>query len=311
MQDPICDSIENQPRPSVFSACGLVLLAGVGLWISSLIDVALAGSGALLLNAAYYLPFIALPMLLYARGHAGLSRAMRLNPLPASAVLYLAPLALLSVFVASALTAAWGAGLDALGLREVASAPLPQTRSDLAMAIISMAALPAVCEELLFRGFALAAWERRGTRFAVAVCAALFALLHGNLYGLPAYLLVGALAGVATWALDSVYAGIVYHTFYNSACLVLSWLARDMAAAEAAGDVQTLPLALQALAMSGMAGLLVFAMLRRAWWAGVESIPDNSRPMERRDRLMLWAAVAELAISMIVVAALAARGAAA
>jgi len=128
MQDPIYSQITDTPRPTLTAASGFVWLAAIGLWLAELVLLALPegirGSMAVQ-NAAYYLPFIALPLALALRRRPGLAGSMRLNPLPAIPTLSLALLAVLSVYAASVLTALWGAGLDALGLRGVGGAALP------------------------------------------------------------------------------------------------------------------------------------------------------------------------------------------
>ena len=307
MNDPIYEKIENTPRPSIFAASGFMLLAAAGLWLTSLLQWALPGIPTALVNAAYYLPFVGLPMLLYARRHRGLGEGMRLNPLPAPPLLAVALLALLSVYAASILAAGWGWMLESLGLRAPGGAALPQTRGELLRAIVSMAALPAVCEELLFRGFALSAWESRGTAWAVGVTAALFALLHGNLFGLPAYLLVGAVSGFLTFALDSLYAGIAYHTLYNAACLVIPWLIGGEGSGEAAAASGSLALslALELVTLAAMMAALIVALRLRARTAGIEPIPRVRRPLARRDRRMLALLLAELLLTILAVAALA------
>ncbi len=307
MQDPVYAQITEKKRPSLFAASGLVLLACIGLWLSSLLELALPPDApALLINAAYYLPFIALPLYLYARRHPGLSDALRLNPPPPLYLFALAALALMSVYVASALSALWGGMLDALGLHSPGALTAPGSERALATAILSMAALPAVCEELLFRGFALSAWESRGTWFAIGVTSALFALLHGNLYGLPGYLLVGAMAGYATWALDSVYAGIVYHTVYNAACLVIAHLLAGQGDAEVTLDISLIIAVALRAAMQLMMMVLVLALLAlRARRENIAPIPRIRRPLARREKAMLWAAVGAMLASTAVVAALA------
>lgn len=307
MQDPVYAQITAKKRPSLFAASGLLLLACAGLWLSSLLELALPrDASGLLTNATYYLPFIALPLFLYARRHPGLAEAMRLNPPPSLYILALAALALMSVYVASALSALWGGMLDALGLRSPGALAAPGSERALAVSILSMAALPAVCEELLFRGFALSAWETRGTWFAIGVTSALFALLHGNLYGLPSYLLVGAVAGFATWALDSVYAGIVYHTVYNAACLVIAHLLAGQGEAEVALDFAVVVIIALRAAMELLGMLLILVLLaHRARRENISPIPRIRRPLTPRDTAMLWAAVGAMGVSTLVIAILA------
>ena len=306
MIDPIYSRIENTPRPTLTAASGFVCLAAVGLWASMLAGSALGTSDMALLNALYYLPFVGLPLLIYGRARRGLGAALRLNPPPELPLIGVTLLALLSVYAASGLSAIWGRGLDALGLSMPGSVPMPQTRREAALAILTMAAFPAIFEELLFRGFVLSAWESRGTAFAIGVSAALFALLHSNLYGLPAYLLVGAVSGLVTFATDSVYTGIVYHTVYNAAAILISYLLSGQEAAEGAvTPAALLSMALTALFALALMALLLTSLLRRAQSAGIEAIPRIRRPLSDRERVALLAAVLLMLASIAVVQVLA------
>ena len=310
MQDPIYSEIENRPRPTLFAASGLILLAAVGLWAAEMALILLpAGMEGWMsvANAVYYLPFLLLPMAVCMLRHPGLGQSMRLNPLPLLPALSAALLALLSVYAASAVTALWQLLTDALGLVAFDGAPMPESPRALMLSVITMAALPAVCEELLFRGFALAAWESRGTWFAIGVSAALFALLHGNITGLPAYLLVGGISGYLVFALDSLYAGIVYHTVYNAACLVIPYLLAGETAAESAADAGTvLTMAIQVLMALAMMAMLLLSLRLRARARGCAPIPRIRRPLAPKERFMLLAAVLAMLANNIIVAALAA-----
>ena len=137
MQDPIYSKIENQPRPTLFAASGFVLLAAVGLWISTLLELLLPDASMAIVNALYYLPFMLLPVGLYMLRQPGLVPAMRLNALPVLPTLSAALLGLLSVYVASMLSAVWGTALDALGLRGLSGAPVPQSEAELVTSILT------------------------------------------------------------------------------------------------------------------------------------------------------------------------------
>jgi len=312
MQDPIYAKIESTPRPTLFAASGFVLLAAVGLWVSTLLERLLPNAGATLINALYYLPFTVLPVGLYMLRRPGLGAGMRLNAPPLLPTLSAALLGLLSVYVASLISAAWAAGLDALGLKGLGGVPVPGSEQELIASVLSLAAMPAVCEELLFRGFVLSAWESRGTRYAIGVTAVLFALLHGNLYGIPAYLLVGAVAGFLAFALDSVYAAMVYHTVYNTACLVIPYLAAGQAGGDVAIDAAAIfSLAVQAVMIAAMMAMTMMTLRLRAQRAGIVAIPRIRRPVEGRDRLMLLAAVLVMVASMVILLILTMQGGAA
>ena len=304
MQDPIYSEIESRPRPGIFATSGLVLLAAAGLWF-----VALAGIGSegesFAFNAAYYLPFVLLPAAAYLLLRPEVRPSARLNPLPLLPTLSVILLALLSVYAASALAALWQLLTNALGLPAIGGAPVVESSGELMLAIVAVAALPAACEELLFRGLVMPAWESRGTYFAIGVSSALFALLHGNVTGLPAYLLVGAVSGYLVFAVDSLYAGIVYHTVYNAACLVIPYLAASQPAGEASPDAALLVSMLwQTLMVFGMMAMLLASLRSRARLENRVVIPRIRRPLEGGERIMLLAAVLAMLAGTVAVAIL-------
>ncbi len=309
MQDPVYAKIESTPRPTLFAASGFVLLAAGGLWISALTELWMPRAGAALINALYYLPFMVLPVGLYMLRRPGLGAGMRLNAPPLLSTLSAALLGVLSVYVANMISVAWAAGLDALGLRSLGGVSVSRDERELMLSVLSLAAVPAVCEELLFRGFVLSAWESRGTRYAVGVTAVLFALLHGNLYGIPAYLLVGAVAGFLAFALDSVYAAMVYHTVFNTTCLVIPYLAAGQEGADVTFDAATIfSLAVQAAMIAALMAMTMMTLRLRAHQAGIVPVPRIRRPLEGRERVMLLAAVLTMVASMLILLILSTQG---
>lgn len=303
MQDPVYSRLRDTPRPSLNAASALVLLAVAGLWLVSLAAWRLAaGEGdSGLVNLVFYVPFMLLPAALYARGRGGLGAALRLGPMPALSTLTVALLALMSVFAASALSYLWEGLLARTGLPVPAPLAVPEDARALMLAILTMAALPAVCEELLFRGIVLSAWESRGTGLAVGVSTLLFALIHGNLYGLPAYALVGGLAAYLVVLTDSLYAGITFHTVYNTACLVIPFLAQGQAGEEAAAaGAEPLGVALELAVTLLMMAMTLFTVRLRSRAMGVQTIPRIRRPLDRGEKLWFAAVLVALVAGTLV-----------
>ena len=81
--------------------------------------------------------------------------------------------------------------------------------------ILAYAALPAISEEILFRGVLLAEYQRHGVGLAVAVSSVLFAAVHFNLGGLPVYLFSGAVLAITTFLSRSVWNAVIAHFLYN------------------------------------------------------------------------------------------------
>ncbi len=88
--------------------------------------------------------------------------------------------------------------------------------------IISMAVLPAVCEELLFRGLIFKGLTSKfGTHASIFISATLFMLLHGSLQQTIYQFLIGVLLGYAMHFGRSVVYPILLH-FVNNFLVVLS-----------------------------------------------------------------------------------------
>ena len=89
-----------------------------------------------------------------------------------------------------------------------------------------MALLPAVCEELLFRGWTLSAFigkarQRERVVGAVVVQAALFALVHLLPERMPQTLVLGLVLGWITITTGSLLPAIICHVAHNSMPLIL------------------------------------------------------------------------------------------
>lgn len=228
------------PRPSRRSALLLWTIAGAGLLLTNLLSLplsrVLAGlnpfAQSLIYNLVYYLPFAALPALLLARHEPGLWQAYRPYPISLFSTISIIALALLGVFFVTDMGILWSMLLEALGLRfaDVAIA-LPTSAQGLALCLLYLAVLPGVCEEFVFRGAILSAFEEGGTRRAVVVTALLFALLHGSVEGLPMQFLIGLILGWLVIYCDSIYAGLIYHTTHNAATVILQFTINRSASA--------------------------------------------------------------------------------
>lgn len=298
-------------RPTLVAASGLVLLAALGLWITSLAAIFLPGEDPMHLmtwvNIIYYLPFVLIPAIIYAAKKKGLSDGLRLNPVPVFPLFSVILLAVISTLFSSVLTTLWGSLLDLIGLDLSGVTVVPETKEELMLSVIIVAAVPAVCEELLFRGYVLSAWEGRGTKYAILVSSVLFALMHGNIYGLPAYLFVGIIAGYLVFSLDSVYVGMIFHTVYNTACLVINYLsvseitAEETAQAAAAIDTAGLVISMVLELFMGavMIIMTLFTLKMRRKIMGIEPLPRTKQPLNRLELTVLTLSVIPM-IAMII-----------
>ena len=81
--------------------------------------------------------------------------------------------------------------------------------------ILAYAALPAVCEEFVFRGILCHEYEKGGVVRAIALSSLFFGLLHFNIRNLPVYLLAGIVLALVMYATRSLIGAILCHFLYN------------------------------------------------------------------------------------------------
>lgn len=81
--------------------------------------------------------------------------------------------------------------------------------------IIAYAAVPAICEELVFRAILCREFERYSPFCAIIFSSLLFALLHFDVGQLPVYLFSGILLALSMYATGSVIVPMIIHFFYN------------------------------------------------------------------------------------------------
>jgi sodium transport system permease protein len=92
----------------------------------------------------------------------------------------------------------------------------PASVSALLRYLLVLAVLPAVCEELAFRGFILGGLRRRFQPWmAVLISSFLFALHHFNVFQFVPTFILGVVLGLLAWRSGSVLPGMVFHALHN------------------------------------------------------------------------------------------------
>lgn len=98
----------------------------------------------------------------------------------------------------------------------------------LAVNLLLLAAVPAVCEELFFRGYVQRRLEAGGTATSAVVLSGLaFGLYHLRLTHLLPLTVVGAYLAYAVWTTQRLRPAIAAHFAYNAALIVLAWRGLD------------------------------------------------------------------------------------
>lgn len=269
---PLSHAYPDEARSSLLAANGMFLFAGVGLVLLNLLAPQLARLMHALFGAVTQLHFQAgiesilyplfflLPVALFMRRRGG--GAMRLSGVGFGMMILCLATGFACVLLAAPISAVWVMILEALGISAARAQIVIATEGDLLLGIFAIGVLPGIFEELLFRGPILSAYERGGSRRGILVSAALFAMMHGSLEGLPVQLMMGAVLGYAVVSTGSIYAGMMIHTAYNAAYVLLSYALRDAAGAAALEGAGAQEMLVGLLADGAIGFIVLFALLR-------------------------------------------------
>lgn len=183
------------------------LLAGVDTGIN----------GYLLISGGAQLLTYLLPVVLYGLLFGISVKRLRLQPPRAVSIPLLLLLALILVI---------GTSLLSMSLERVGLLPPTEDRysglgAPNALLVLVLAVLPAILEEIVFRGVILSSFEPCGTGPAIIGSALLFAFAHMSLEKLPIYFFAGVVLAFAVYASRSLVGGILLHALYNLTGLLL------------------------------------------------------------------------------------------
>ena len=81
--------------------------------------------------------------------------------------------------------------------------------------VLAYAALPAVCEEFVYRGIICYEYERGGVMRAIVFSSLFFALLHFNIVNIPVYLFAGVILALTLYGTRSLIGAMIVHFLYN------------------------------------------------------------------------------------------------
>ena len=90
------------------------------------------------------------------------------------------------------------------------------------------AVLPALLEELVFRGYVLRTLRVYGDWFAVMVSSLLFGLMHGNISQIPFAIIVGLALGWLYVMTDNIWVPVAVHFANNAFSLVQQYCSMGM-----------------------------------------------------------------------------------
>lgn len=137
--------------------------------------------------------------------------------------------------------------------------------------VLAYAALPAICEELVFRGIVCTEYDGSGFICSVLMNALFFGFMHFSFKKLAIYLFAGAVLTVLLYTTRSVFSVMIAHFLYNLFCIFGQPYITEFYVT--AGSVGTAVVILIALLIAGLAGFCGGA--RRLFYGYAETDPPT------------------------------------
>lgn len=166
------------------------------------------------------------------------------------------------------------------GLEDRASAMLENLlKSQLPLNLVFIAVVPALCEELFFRGFMLSNMRRfMNVHVAIWLTAIVFSSLHGQIFGFMPRLLLGALFGYLVFWSGSLWPAVVAHFTNNAVAGIVAYLAYNGYVDESlAEDDAAIPFYATAAAFA-VAGAMLYLFRRQSPESETEVWPPETFP---------------------------------
>ncbi len=230
----------------------LIALSSFGVLDLMAGDYGLGNTGYLMLTMVLYLLFLPVPALITAA-----NSRVRVHPFPlkkvgfgAAVCLLLAGmgLAILSNLLSSYL-------MDFFTLIGIPYPEFPDTMeltaTSLVLNIVSTAVLPALAEELIFRGYIQGALKPFGNGIAIVLSAFLFGIFHGNILQFPFAFFMGLVFGWLFTSTGSIWPCILVHFGNNLMSVLLDWFAKAYPSAQE----EQIILVFAAVACAGIAAI--------------------------------------------------------
>jgi len=129
------------------------------------------------------------------------------------------------------------------------------------MAVVCIAVLPAIAEEMLFRGILMSELEKHGAFAAVVVSSLMFAMFHFSLKGIVGYFFCGLLLALCVYVTRSLLASFAVHIAYN--LLLLLGGGRIKAFFDISGDAAFMAVLLIAVLLVCL--ILIFGECQRTY----------------------------------------------
>lgn len=119
----------------------------------------------------------------------------------------------------------WSQLLEDAGITQPAGAQMMDaTPLSLILNLVTIAVLPAILEEMAFRGFVLQSLRKLGDPAAIVLSAILFGAMHENLWQIPFATIVGLILGWIVVKTENIWLAVIIHFGNNAMATVAQYM---------------------------------------------------------------------------------------
>ncbi|EOD00895.1 type II CAAX endopeptidase family protein [Caldisalinibacter kiritimatiensis] len=171
---------------------------------------------------------ILLPTVLYlvVRGY-NLKETLRLNKLSIKQTLMIPLIVILIYPVGMFMNSLMMIIISFLGEIQPPPIPVPDTGLELLISLFVIAISAGICEEVMFRGLVMKAYEGLGVKKAIIISAILFGIFHFNIQNLLGPIFLGLVFGYIVYKTNSIFASILAHITNNAIATLLNYFIRN------------------------------------------------------------------------------------
>jgi len=173
---------------------------------------------------------------------------------------FCAIISLASIILFSDLSNAFSCTLEIAGFTSVLSDVAITNVGTYLISIVAVCAVPAFCEELLFRGVVLNSFRGVSKWLGIFVSGFTFMLMHGNPDQTIHQLLLGIVLAYIVWETKNLWVSIIIHFFNNFIAITLSFALNMMGGASAGSSGESTPISVQNLILMWILGLAMAAV---------------------------------------------------
>lgn len=217
-----------------------------------------------------------------------LKETLRLNRISLKQAIYIVFIMIFSYPIAVFFNTLIIAILNLFGETVVTTVPMPDSGSKYLLSLLIIAISPGVCEEIMFRGTMMRAYEGLGKRMAIICSAILFGIFHLNLQNLIGPIFLGLILATIVYKTNSIYASILGHGLNNTIAMTLGYFATKLQSSAENVQALDIPFKIQlliSLIWFGLIALISSFILRKL----LKNLPgDEAIIDELEDKIKLF-----------------------